>query len=155
MNSGPFQSKQAGTIIANFMKDELLPLNEELQVLAIDVSSLQIGFFESFTRKRLDELEKSYIDSMTRFMRAYQKWFDPDELFKGVKTDDAQGTAVILGDYFRSRQANQKHFDEGFRLLGHIDRIISGKKYMAYNRVAMFLSILAITVAIVVVIFQF
>ncbi len=92
---------------------------------------------------------------MTRFMRAYQKWFDPDELFKGVKTDDAQGTAVILGDYFRSRQANQEHFDEGFRLLEHIDRIISGKKYIANNRVAMFLSILVITLFIVVAISQF
>jgi len=155
MNSGPFQSKQVETIIANFMKDELLPLNEELQVLAIKVSSLQIGFFESFTRKRLDELEKSYKDSLTRFMRAYQKWFDSDELFKGVKTDDAQDTAALLGDYFRSRQANQEHFDEGFRLLGHIDRIISGKKYIVNNRVAMFLPILVITIFIVVVIFQF
>ncbi len=150
MSNGPFRTKEGAERIGRFMKDELFPTLEAFQVLAVEVSSLRLGFVDSFGSKRLDSIEARYVELLGRFMRLYRTWFDPDELFKGIEAKDPQKAAMLLGDYTGAKQAIQEHVNEGFRLLAQVDRIISDHKTTAYNRLTMFLSIVAITLSIVV-----
>lgn len=75
----------------------------------------------------------------------------PDEMFV---TAGPAYTADTLANYMAIRPALAEHVHEGFRLLEYIDRTISAHKSAAYNRVALFLSVVAITVSLIVAIFQ-
>lgn len=134
--------------VLSYFRDELLPVIAELQVLAEDIARFQVGFAESIRRKRLRALEGRYVQLMARFMGAYKKWHFPDEMFKGII--GASYHADVIAEYQRMKPALSEHIQEGFRVLGFIDRLIGGARAVADNRVAVILSIAAITVSIIV-----
>lgn len=139
------------TTLLTFFREELQPVVADLQSLAEDVAGFRVGFLESITRRRLRELEKRYAHSMTQFMTVYRKWHSPDEMFKGI--GDSYN-AEVLAEYQRIKPALAEHIQEGFRVLGFIDRLVGGARSVADNRVAVILSISAITVSIIFAIFQ-
>ena len=152
LSSGPTDSHHtAQQVVLAFLRDELQPIILNLHALAQRASSLDTGFWESFTQKEIRAAESSYGEAMQRFMAAYKKWYFPDEMFA---TAGPAYTADTLANYMAMRPALAEHVHEGFRLLEYIDRIISGHKSVAYNRVAIFLSITAITVSVIVALFQ-
>jgi len=55
-----------------------------------------------------------------------------------------------LKEYMRIKPSLSEHIQEGFRVLGFIDRLIGGARSVADNRVAVILSMIAITVSIIV-----
>jgi hypothetical protein len=150
----PFRTTESGNAIAAFVKDELIPLNKQLQNLVVDVSASRVGVCDSITRGRLNAFESRYVDLSGRFMKAYRKWSDPDELFSGIEAGDPQKAAAMISDYFNTKAAVGEHFGEGFRLIAHIDRIISDRKSTAYNRTTMFLAVLAIVISIIVAVLR-
>ncbi|MBN1254902.1 MAG: hypothetical protein JXA50_06485 [Deltaproteobacteria bacterium] len=145
----PNQPASGQKIVLEFLRDELQPVILKLQSVAQQTSSLRVGFWGSFTQKELRTLEQSYVETMSRFMVAYKKWYFPDEMFKDVGSSH---NVQMLSDYIKVKPALKEHIQEGFRLLEYIDRILSGQKSTAYNRVAMSLSIVAITVSVMVAI---
>lgn len=151
MNVNSSQSGTGQKIVLTFLKDELQPVILELHSVARNASSFRTGFWGSFTQKNLRNIETAYVDAMNRFMAAYKKWCFPDELFKDA---GSSYTPQALVDYMSMKPALQEHIHEGFRLLEYTDRVISGQRSAASNRVAIFLSIVAITVSIIVAICQ-
>lgn len=137
--------------VLSYFREELQPVIAELQSLAEDVAAFQVGFAESISRKKLHELENRYAQSMALFMVAYKKWHFPDEMFKGI---GASYNAETLTEYLSIKPALSEHIQEGFRVLGFIDRLIAGARPIADNRVAVILSIGAITVSIIVAVIQ-
>jgi len=157
MTYGPFQTKEGGDTIAKFTKDELLPLTEKIENLAIQASQFRVGFWRSFLRYKFSELENLYKDISVQFINLYHKWNTPDILFKELKMDpkeDQQKVAKVMADYFQSQQAIMWHFNEGFRLLSYIDRILTEQSTASYNRVSITLAILAITISVILTLFQ-
>lgn len=152
--SGPFQHDASGQAIAKFLFEELNPVVGELRQLAVDVSGFKLAFWASFTTRGLRNLEELYNATMKRFMTAYKKWQNPDELFGEVPPKDDEEAGPMLADYLRFSDLVDKSINEGFRLVGHIDGVLSQQRSIAYNRVAMMISIAAITVSIIVAVFQ-
>ena len=151
MSSDSPQSAFAQQVVLAFLRDELQPVILDLHSMAQRASLFRIGFWASFTPRGFQDIENSYIDAMTRFMSAYKKWYFPDELFSGA---GHSYNAQVLADYMTMKPALQEHIHEGFRLLEYIDRVLSGQKSVVYNRVAMSLSVAAITVSVIVAFFQ-
>ena len=137
--------------VLTYFREELQPVIADLQLLAEDVAAFQVGFTESIRRNKLHELESKYAQSMARFMAAYKKWHFPDQMFKGI---GASYNAEVLTEYQSIKPALSEHIQEGFRVLSFIDRLIGGARSVADNRVAVILSISAITVSIVVAVIQ-
>ena len=156
MTYGPFQTKEGGDTIAIFTKDELLPITAKIEELAIKVSQFRLGFFSSFSRKRSSQIENEYKKISVEFIKLYHKWNTPDILFKDLKIDskEEQKLGGVMADYFKSQQAVMWHFNEGFRLLSYIDRILTEQSTASYNRITITLSILAITISVVVAILK-
>ncbi|KUK50056.1 MAG: hypothetical protein XD75_0071 [Parcubacteria bacterium 33_209] len=156
MTYGPFQTKEGGDTISIFTKDELLPIAAKIEEIAIEVSQFHLGFFSSFSRKRLSQIENEYKKISVEFIKLYHKWNIPDILFKDLKIDskEEQKLGGVMADYFQSQQAVMWHFNEGFRLLSYIDRILTEQSTAFYNRISITLSILAITISVVVAILK-
>jgi len=152
MTYGPFQTKEGGDTIARFTKDELLPLTARIETLAIQVSQFRVGFWGSFLRYKFTRLEDSYKDISVNFINAYHKWNTPDILFKELNTNpkDNPSFGGVMADYFQSQQAVMWHFNEGFRLLSYIDRILTEQSTAAYNRISISLALLAIAISIII-----
>lgn len=155
MAFGPFNSQQGGEVISRFTKDELFPVTEKIRNLAIEISQFRAGFLESFLRNKIKKLEKLYKDLSVSFLNLYNKWNTPDILFKNLNIDfkNPQEFGPIMGDYFNSQQAVMWHFNEGFRLLNYIDDILTSQTTASYNRISISLSLLAIVISIILVIF--
>lgn len=158
MTQGPFNSQRAGKLISAFFQLELNPLIERLHDLAVESSSLRLGFVdcfvESFARGPLRSLENSYSEATIAFFGLYRRWSDLDRLFEsaGFSSDAECGAAI--GDYLRIQPEMSRHFEVGFRLLAHVDRVLTGQRTAAYNRVAISLSLAAITISVIVAIFK-
>ena len=71
-------------------------------------------------------------------------------MFKGVIAQDQAG---LLAEYVEIKPSLTEHINEGFRVLGFIDRLLTGARAAADTRVAVILSIFAITVSIITAIF--
>ena len=147
MTWGPFKTEEGGKIISCFVKDELLPLIKEIRNIAVKTSRLRVGFWESFRRKELSNLEERYKSISVKFLENYHKFSTPDILFKDLKN---QESPTFIADYFQTQGAVMQHFNEGFRLLSYIDNILTGQSTAAYNRASIFLSLLAIVIAVII-----
>ena len=148
-----FQTDEAGKTILDFTKDELLPAVKSLEKLAIEIADYRINFWNSFFRKRLSDLQKKYQKENKKFLDLYHKYSTPDELFSQFNSDsykDKQKIGMMIGDYFNSRQAVLYHFEQGFKLLEIIDRQITRYYQSADQRVAVSLSIIAITISVII-----
>lgn len=155
MTYGPFQTKEGGDTIAIFTKDELFPLIQEIRQLAIKVSTFRVGFWGSFFRKKLSQIDEEYKNYSAKFIEKFHKWSTPDILFQEIEhPPGSKESAMVIADYFNSQGAIMQHFNEGFRLLSYIDRIITEQSTASYNRISITLAILAITVSIIVIILK-
>lgn len=141
----------AMSTVLSYFREELQPVIADLQVLAKEAAGFKVGFVESIARKKLHELEERYAKSMALFMEVYKKWHFPDEMFKGI---GASYNAEVLAEYQGLKPALSEHINEGFRVLGFIDRVVGGARSVADNRVAVLLSMAAITISIVTAIIQ-
>ena len=95
MRQGPFKSEKADRAFREFFQSELNPLLTRIRALAIGASSLRVGFWQSFTRGRLRQLEGSYVTALTDFMGLYSRWSDLDSFFESVElNDNERGLAV-------------------------------------------------------------
>ncbi len=138
-------------IVFTYFTDELNPAVSELQSFAEEVSSYRVGFLESLTRKKLNDLEKRYAAHMSSFMRIYKKWHLPDEMFKDVQAPDKTSLWV---EYLQIKPSLSEHINEGFRVLAFIDKLVGGARSNADTQVAVILSLIAIKISIVTAIFQ-
>jgi len=154
MAYGLFQTKEGGDTITQFIKNELLPLIRNIEELAIEVSQFRVGFWGSFLRKKFLILEDKYKKESVEFIKFYHKWSTPDIFFESLNIDtkDQQKLGGVMADYFQTQRAIIQHFNEGFRLLGYIDRIFTEQSTAAYNRVSITLSLIAVVIAIIIVI---
>jgi len=152
MAYGPFQTKEGSDTIAKFTKDELLPLIRNIEELAIKVSQFRVGFWRSFWRRKFSELEDQYKQESVLFIKFYHRWSTPDIFFDdlNIDTEDQQRLGGVMADYFQTQKAIAQHFNEGFRLLNYIDRILTNQSTASYNRVSISLGILAIVISIFV-----
>ncbi len=146
MAYGPFQTKEGGDTIAKFTKDELFPVVNEIKNLAIRVSQFRVGFWGSFLRYKFSETENSYKNISVQFIKLYHKWNTPDILFEKLEKQDPP---IFIADYFQAQQSVMWHFNESFRLLSYIDRILTEQSTAAYNRVSISLALLAIVLSII------
>ena len=156
MTYGPFQTKEAGDTIMKFTQDEVFPCVHNIRKLAIKTSQFHIGFWDSFFRKEISKLENEYKKESVEFIKVYHKWSTPDILFKELNIDskDKIRHGNVMADYFNAQQAIMWHFNEGFRLSGYINKILSEQSTAAYNRVSITLALLAITISIIVAILK-
>jgi hypothetical protein len=143
----------AEKIIVKFVHEELIPTTQQLNVLAVDCVLIHVGFFDFFRNSNLTKLESKYRKTAHQFMALYRKWSDPDELFASLnaKTDEQSGQTMV--DYMKFEPAIKEHFDRGFRLIMQIQDYLNTKSTSLYNRIALTLSAVAITVAIITAIF--
>lgn len=156
MSYGPFQTKEGGDTIGKFSKEDLLPLTAKIEELAIDVSQIRHSFINSFFRIGFSLIEDKYKKISVEFIKVYHKWNTPDILFEDLKIDseDKRKLGGLMTDYFQSQQAVMWHFNDGFRLLSYIDRIITEQSTASYNRISIALAILAITISVIIMIFK-
>ncbi len=142
------------SIIIRFFSGELNPVIKEIQTLAVESSSFKLNLLECFVRNKINRLENQYIEISTRFIEVYQKWSNPDKLFESIKLPDDKNKDALMADYSGMKEAIKEHFEEGFRLLGFIDRVLTARSTASYNCVAVILSILAITISGIIAIFS-
>ncbi len=156
MAHGPFQTKEGGDTIAIFTKDELLPCIKRIRELAIETSQFRVGFWSSILRKSISGLEEKHKKTSVQFINLYHKWSTPDLLFQALGEEYKKPPKLgnIMGDYFNAQNAVMAHFNEGFRLLAYVDRILTEQSTAIYNRISVTLSIIAVTISIIVAILK-
>ncbi|MFH1656163.1 MAG: hypothetical protein ABH956_00105 [Candidatus Nealsonbacteria bacterium] len=156
MEHTPFYTKEFSDIIGKFSKDELFPCISEINKLAIDVSKFRSSFWGDLSKNKILKLENRYKDISVKFINLYHKWNTPDILFKDLNQNpkDIEKDGKIIADYFSTNQAVMKHINESFRLLGYIDKILTGQDTAFYNRVSIALAIIAVTISIIVAILK-
>jgi len=156
---GPFQTKEAGEIIMIFSKDKLLPAITDLEKFAIKVANHKTSFTSSFFQKNLNKLNSEYKEKYKNIFTLYHLYSTPDELFKDLKEikNDPQSIKIVgsrMADYFNSKQAILNSFEKGFKLLEIIEHQLDRYFQSADNRISITLSIFAITISIIGVIYQ-
>ncbi|MFC6635439.1 hypothetical protein [Microbulbifer taiwanensis] len=139
------------TVALTYFREELQPVLSELHELSVKLSGFKVGFFESITRNRIRDLEADYANLMNRFMATYKKWYLPEEMFNGT---GVELTTEAYSEYHGLKSAFTEHIQEGFRLISFADRLVGGARSIADNRVAITVSISAITVSVIIAIFQ-
>ncbi len=149
-NKSPMEPKIK---LATKLHGELSPISEELVELALDASKLKLGFIESFTRKNFVPIQNRYFELMKRFLVAYRKWMvrSSNELIKEVKPKNDNEKHAYIAGYLQLRNSGMipKYFDDCFMLIDHINKVIGDHRSAANNRVAISLSLLAITVSVI------
>jgi hypothetical protein len=154
MNAGLIEVTPGHKLILEFVKKELIPATRELQDLAVDCSSAGMGFFESLTRTKLNTIEATYLEKSQQFMSIYKKWADPNELFISLRPTNDKESGKIIGPYISMKPAVQEYFDEGFRVISYIQTYITTQSTSLYNRLAVLLSVLAITISVIIAILK-
>ncbi len=153
MSYGPFQTKEAGDIIARFANDELLPIVGKIREMAIEVSSLRVGLI---SHTKINNFECRFKSVVSGFLVAYNKWSTPDLLFKGLDySPEDKRNILVIADYMNTKNAFQQHIDEGFRLMTYIDNSLTGQSTAVYNRKSITVSLLAIVIALIAIFLQY
>ena len=102
--------------------------------------------------EKLTKLETVYVALSANCFNAYRKCFDPEEIFNLGDRTDPSTVAALFADHEQIKKFVRQQFDEGFRLLAYVDRSIGDRKTTVYNRMTMFVSLVALTVSVVAVI---
>jgi len=156
MTWGPFNSELGGKPIMDHLSKQVFPIVKEIHYLSLEIGDYKQGFLNSFFRSQLSELQEKYRVANKKFLQAYHIYQTPDELFKEVDIDqeDKQKMAVMISDYMNTKNVIMPHFQEGFTLLEVMDRNLTRYSQSADQRVSVFLSILAITISIVLILLR-
>ena len=133
-------------VITDFLKDELQPSVYDLHDLTREAASLNIGLCETVTQRKIRGLESSYIEKVSNFMAAYQKFYKPDTLFADASREFKDNAVV---QYMRHQPALEKHIQAGMSSLEYVAGTLNNSKSVVFNRIAMLLSIIAISVSLI------
>ena len=144
MTGTPSPREEVAMRAGTFLKDELWPLVKDIEQLAIEACKLKDGFWARLTGRNLSKINDKYLDVSVAFMNAYHKWNTPDELFKGMShlPDDN-----VMSAWFQLNDAATATFNQGFRLIDYVDRVISERNTSRYNTWSMIIAVIAVIVA--------
>jgi len=147
-----YTNEDASKTIENFLNDRLIPQVNALESLAVAVQRLKIGTFGVFHRKQLAALEQDFREKSKQFLTLNHIYSDPDKLFADLKLDpqkDAERIKDLQADYENSKTLVNYHMKRGFRMLELLQRQLDRYHRSADQRLAVFLSILAITASVI------
>ncbi len=144
---GPFSSEEASNIIMPAIQ-KIISVNMELQLLACDVVSLRLNFFESLYSKKLKDLEDRYHGRVGVFVNLYQIWSTPDTLFKSDKKRTPEESVMLIRDREKMQPAVEKHFDEALKMISTMQTILNFHKSNQFNRLTIILGVLAVIATI-------
>jgi hypothetical protein len=122
----------------------IISVNMELQLLACDVVSLRLNFFESLYSKKLKNLEDRYHGRVNAFVNLYQIWSTPDTLFKSDKKRTPEETVVLIRDQEKMKPAVEKHFEESFKMISMMQTALNFHRSNQFNRLTIIIGTIAI-----------
>jgi len=152
MNNASIYLTESDKLILKFVKEKLIPIAKELRVLALECASTKIGFWETFTHTELKKIESKCQVKSKKFLDYYKKWSDPTEFFESLKPKNGEERQIIMRSYINMKAAVEEYLKECFRMISYIQTYITTQSTSLYNRLAITLSLLAITTSIILAI---
>jgi hypothetical protein len=92
---------------------------------------------------------------LSALISLYKVWSTPDILFKElkIKDEETERLGIIMSDYLSNDKVMQVQFEEGFKLLDISNKILTDENTSSYNKLAITLSVIAISISIIVALF--
>lgn len=150
-----YTNEDANKTIQTFMNDQLMPVLDELEMLALAILRFRIDTLGLFRRYRLAKLENEYREKSKRFLTLYHIYTNPEKLFADLKLDaqkDVELIQQLRADYENSKILVSYHVDRGFRMVELLQEQLDRYHRSADQRMAVVLSILAIATSVVSII---
>ncbi len=151
-------TEESGETIQKFLNTQIMPTVTDLEKLALSVSRYKPSFTKAVFRRNLSYLEEEFREVSKNFLSLYYIYKNPDKLFADLKLDpqkDKEKIKKLNEDYKTSRFVVIDHLDRGFRLMEMVERQLDRYHRSADQRLAVVLSIIAITASVVTLIIRF
>ena len=136
--------------VVHYMLKELPPIKEEVFSLWKKLLSLKVTWYESLRRKNFEILENQYRDLAIKWVNAVEKVTDLNKLIAhdDPKAEEKIGLLIVVG-YLKQMQEHENVLS---RIMRDFAQTLREKKAEADYKRALFLSLIAILIAVVSII---
>jgi hypothetical protein len=136
--------------VYNYMMKELSPLKKEVFPFWQELLTLEITIWEAVRRNKLRKYQETYDSFASRWVKAREKVTVLDKLIKPDDKEAEQKLGILMcGGYLREMG---KHEAELTRIMNDLSNTLRDKKTEADFKTAIFISTIAVCIAVVSII---